>query len=228
MSQKKIIEFEDNRIKKIVYVSSCFLNQNCRFPGIAMFEGNILDVLEPLLKKRIGIEQLPCLECMGWGGASRKSIFKFLPTIKKYYDSKLYPIIKFFGKIWYWNYKRLCKKEAKKVVSRIEDYEKSGYEILGIITMNDSPTCGVTQTIDLLGSFFKYKDFDIKIEELEHPKLEKMKEIIPKLLIEGQGTFMHELLKKLKKRKLNIRIVGFDPWRNLNEEVEKIKNQLIK
>ncbi len=227
MNQKKIIAFEDNRIKKIVYVSNCLLNQNCRFPGIATREGNILEIIEPLLKKGIGIEQLPCLECMGWGGVSRRSIFRFLPTIKKYHDSKLFPIIKLLVKIWYWNYKRLCKKAAKKVATEIKDYKNSDYEILGIIAMNDSPTCGVTQTIDFLRSIFKYKEFDFKLEDLEYPKLEKMKEIIPKLLVEGQGTFMHELLVKLKKLKINIKIVGFDPWHNFYEEVEKIKKQIL-
>ncbi|NHI94849.1 MAG: DUF523 domain-containing protein [Candidatus Lokiarchaeota archaeon] len=227
MSQKNNITFEDNRIKKIVFVSNCLLNQNCRFPGIATFEGNVLEILEPILKKGIGIEQLPCLECMGWGGVSRKSIFKFLPTIKRHYRSKLFPIIKLFGKIWYWNYKRLCKKVAKKEASKIKDYKNSGYEILGIITMNDSPTCGVTRTIDLLNFIFNYKDFGFKLEDLEYPKLEKMKEIISKLLIEGQGTFTRELLEKLKKLKINIKIVGFNPWHNYDEEIERINKQIL-
>jgi len=227
MTPKRKIWFEDNRSKKIVYISHCLLNQNCRYPGIATSDGIIVEILEPLLRKGIGIEQLPCLECMEWGGVSRNSILKFLPIIRKYSYSKLSPFIKLFSKIWYWNYKRLCKREAKKVANQIKDHLNSGYTILGLISMNDSPTCGVTKTLDLLGSIFKYRELEIDLEDFEHPKLEKMRNLIPKLLVDGEGTFMHELVAKLKKLKQDIKIIGFNPWDNLDEEVNKIKNQIF-
>jgi len=227
MKERKEIRFEDKRSRKIIYTSCCLLNQNRRAPGIAVCGGAISEFVEPLLKREIGIEQLPCLECMGWGGVSRKSIFRILPILFRHGDSKLFPIIKFFGAVWLWNYKRLCKKEAKKAANQMEDYKNSGYEILGVIAMNDSPTCGATKTIDLLGFISKYKKLGIKLEDLEYPGLEKMRELLPKLLVEGQGTFMRELIIELKRKKINTKIIGFDPWHDIKEEAERIKNIIL-
>jgi len=147
-TDKKEINFEDNRSRKIIYLGNCLLNQNIRFPGIGVCGGAFYDLVTPLIKRGIGIEQLPCLERIGWGGVHRRSVYGMLPMLFKYANSKSFPIIKLLGTVWFWNYKRLCKKEAKKVVGQMEDYKKSGYEILGIIAMNDSPTCGVTKTSD--------------------------------------------------------------------------------
>ena len=94
---KREIKFEDNRKKEIIFLSSCILNQNNRFPGIAVHKGAINNLIEPFLKEGIGIEQLPCLECMGWGGVSRKNIFRFLPSIFRHSNSKL---MKLSSKIW--------------------------------------------------------------------------------------------------------------------------------
>jgi predicted secreted protein len=216
--------FEDKRAKKIIFLSSCILNQNNRFPGIALYSGAISDLITPLLKAGIGLEQLPCLECMGWGGVSRKSIFKFLPTIFKHENSKL---IKIFSKLWLWKFKRNCKKEAKKIVNRIKDYLTSGYEISGIIAMNDSPTCGITKTINILNLIFNYAELGIDKEDLEHPNYEQMKSIMPKIIIEGKGYFMQKLTSRLRKKKIDIELIGFDPWIDISIEVERIKKIVL-
>lgn len=146
----------------------------------------------------------------------------------KYANSKSFPIIKLLGTVWFWNYKRLCKKEAKKVVGQMEDYKKSGYEILGIIAMNDSPTCGVTKTSDFFILFSKGQGLDVKLEDLEYPRLEKMSELLSKYLVDGQGLFMHEIVTELKRKKIDIKIIGFDPWCDIKEEVERIINIVFK
>ncbi len=226
LSKTEIITFDDKRSKKMVYLSHCLLNQNSRYPGIATHKGSIIELVDLIIEAGIGIEQLPCLECLGWGGVSRKSIFKFLPTIRRFSHSKLFPVIKFFGQIWYWHYKRLCKKIAKTVAKEFEDFKNSGYNIIGIIAMDDSPTCGITQTIDLLDITFNYEDYNIELEDLEHPMFEKMQKIIPKLLKKGQGTFMHHLISRLKKMKIDIKLMGFNPWHNPLDELDKIKKNL--
>jgi len=222
---KREIKFEDNRKKEIIFLSSCILNQNNRFPGIAVHKGAINNLIEPFLKEGIGIEQLPCLECMGWGGVSRKNIFRFLPSIFRHSNSKL---MKLSSKIWISKYQRLCKKEAKRIVKRIENYILNGYKIIGIIGMNDSPTCGVTNTINLLNSIFHYREFKIELKDFQSPNIEKMKKIIPKMLIEGQGIFMKELISKIRKKKSDILIIGFDPWLDIEKEAKRIKDLFFK
>jgi predicted secreted protein len=217
---------KDKRKKKIVYISSCILNQNLRFPGIAIKGGAVVEIIELLLKNKLGIEQLPCLERMGWGGVSRRKFLRLQPIAFKFVGSSLFLIINFFFKIWIFKFSRLCKKEAFKVVDQMEDYINSSYSILGIIAMNDSPTCGATRTIDLLKSASKYKNLGFKTEDLENPELEKMRIITPSLCEEGSGLFMIEVMKELSKRGINIKVIGFDPWYDLKKEAERIANIL--
>ncbi|UCC19298.1 MAG: hypothetical protein JSV62_14525, partial [Promethearchaeota archaeon] len=199
----------DKRGKRIVYLSKCLLNQNLRFPGIAVESGAIAELLIPLINKGVGIEPLPCLERLGWGGVGRKSFYKYFPVVTKNIGSRKFPLIKFFLRIWLRNFKKLCKKEAKKIVKQMLDYDRSGYSIKGIITTNDSPTCGYTKTINFIEITSKFKELGIK-DEFENPTLEKMKNIIPSLCEKGSGYFTTELVRQLKNNKLKIDIIGFN------------------
>ncbi|MFW9881480.1 MAG: hypothetical protein ACFFG0_51100 [Candidatus Thorarchaeota archaeon] len=216
----------DKRGKKIIYLSRCLLNQNLRFPGIGVESGAIRELTISLIKKGIGLEPLPCLERLGWGGVKRKTFYKYLPKISKQIGSFKFPIIKFFLRIWIRKFKKLCQKEARKVVGQIQNYHESGYSIIGIIMTNDSPTCGVTKTINLFGILSKFKDLRI-IDELTNPTFERMKDFIPNLCEDGTGLFTSELINEIKKKKLNTKIIGFDIWNDLTEETERVLEKLI-
>ncbi|MFX0042363.1 MAG: hypothetical protein ACFE8L_05590 [Candidatus Hodarchaeota archaeon] len=212
----------DKRGKKIIYVSHCLLNQNLRFPGIAVQSGAIVELITILIRNGIGIELLPCLERKGWGGVSRKTFYKFFPFINKTIGTKKFPITKLILRFWLSRFKKKCRKEAKKIVNQMIDYVKSGYTILGIITTNDSPTCGYTKTINLLEALKKYKAFGMTPKALRKPNLEEMKNFIPNLCKEGSGFFTSELVKQMKKRKLKLSILGFNIWNNLTEETKRV------
>ncbi|MFX0023347.1 MAG: hypothetical protein ACFE9S_13555 [Candidatus Hermodarchaeota archaeon] len=212
----------DKRGWKIVYLSQCLLNQNLRFPGIAVESGVITELIEALIQHGIGIETLPCLERVGWGGVKRKTFYKYFPIVSKNIGSIKFPLIKLILRIWIMNYKKVCKKEAKKVISQLKDYINSGYSILGMITTNDSPTCGFTKTMNLLELSSKYKELGIKDEIFENPSLENMKNIIPNLCEDGSGYFTAELNKQINKNKLDIKMVGYDIWNNSSEEIKKV------
>ncbi|NVM38178.1 MAG: hypothetical protein HWN81_21470 [Candidatus Lokiarchaeota archaeon] len=215
----------DKRGKKIIYLSQCLLNQNLRFPGIAVESGAIAELLIPIIKNGIGIEPLPCLERLGWGGVKRKTFFKYFPMISKNTGSPKFPIIKLFLRLWLKKFKNLCKKETKKIILQMQDYNNSGYTILGIITTNDSPTCGYTKTINFLGIISKFKELGIK-DEFENPTLEKMKNIIPSLCENGSGYFMSEITKLIKRSELEVDVIGFNVWNNLSEETQRVLGKL--
>jgi predicted secreted protein len=107
------------------------------------------------------------------------------------------------------------------------DYQNSGYKILGIIVMNDSPTCGVTKTGDLFSSISEGQKDGLKLEDLEYPRLEKVGGLLKKVLVEGQGTFIHEIVEVMKRKKIDTKIIGFDPWCDVNEETERIMTLLF-
>jgi predicted secreted protein len=110
----------DKRTRRIVFLAHCFLNMNTRFPEGADFAGANVPLVELLLQSEVGIVQMPCPEflCLGlektnWGVGSAAAIR----------DS--------------------FRRVAETAADQVEAYLGLGYEVLGIIGMNPSPSCGV-------------------------------------------------------------------------------------
>ena len=220
------VTFTDNRGRKIVYISNCLLNQNARSPGVAVRKGANTELIEIFLDNDIGIEQLPCLECILWGGVSRKDVSKWQPVVLNSVGKAWFPIIESFAKMRLWKTKQSCQREADKVVDRIEDYTLEKYTILGVIGINGSPTCGVTRTMDYLYIAKNHKSLGISLEDLEKPRLEKVRDIEAKVQFDGPGFFFGPLMEELKKREMDIKVIGYEPWSEPKEEAERIAGLL--
>jgi predicted secreted protein len=225
------INFKDNRGRKIVYVSCCLLNQNARTPGVAIRKGALTELIQMFLNNDIGIEQLPCMECRLWGGVSRKTIHTLQPLVLNSVGRSWFPFIEFVSNIMFRKTKYACRKEAKKIVKRIQDYIMERYTIIGILGVNCSPTCGVTKTMDHM-DIAKNKDkFGITLQDLMNPQLEKMIEIAQKTSINGSGFFFSCIMKELNRRKMDIRVIGVDidstdSWSKPQKEVGRIAGLL--
>jgi predicted secreted protein len=110
------------RDKKLILLSHCILNQNSVVLPLARAKGGFL-IAKSLLDKGIGIIQLPCPE------------FKFLgperkPMNKEQYDSP--------------EYRTLCRELFKPILEDIKKYLAQSYSLVGIVGINDSPTCSIT------------------------------------------------------------------------------------
>jgi len=208
----KKLEYSDKRGRKIVYVSRCILNCNAKFPGCADVPGVYTEIIHPIAEKGIGIEQMPCLEIMGWGGVNRYKVIYGLDL-----NDKKAP--------WINEYFELCKQEAKKVVDQMEDYLKSGFEILGVIYVDDSPTCGLTNTQTFPDVHFQM--MEMNIPEGKEFDLDYMFEnILPFVDTSGEGAYGYQLYIEVKKRRLPIKFVPFGPTKLRLEEVKRILEDL--
>lgn len=225
MNSRKI-DFKDNRGRKIVYVSCCLLNQNAHTPGVATRKGAFNELIQMFLSNDIGIEQLPCMECRLWGGVSRKTIHTFQPLVLNSVGRVWFPFIEFCSTIEMGKTKYACRKEAKKVVKRIQDYLMEGYTIIGILGVNGSPTCGVTKTINYIDMAKNKNKLDITLQDLMNPQLEKMIEIEQKARINGSGSFFSSLIGELKKRKVDLKVEGIDLLSKPQKEVARIADLL--
>lgn len=110
------------RSGRIVVVSHCILNVHSLEENLAIYPGLEEEVVELLLKKGVGIYQIPCPEI------ELSSIFrKALPK-----ESYEHPKIREF-------YRKL----AVSIVQTLSSYIKKGYKISAVLGAEGSPTCGI-------------------------------------------------------------------------------------
>ena len=110
----------DKRARRVIFISHCWLNINTRFPEGCAFEGANVPLVKTLLDSGLGIIQMPCpeYECLG---------------LEKWQ----------YGELKGDDLRACFRKRAQVVVDQIKDYRAMGFEIVGVLGMNPSPSCGV-------------------------------------------------------------------------------------
>jgi len=112
----------DKRSGKIVVVSHCLLNVHSLEDNLAIYPGLEEEVVELLIKKGVGIYQIPCPE-IELSGIFRKALPK-----EAYEHQKIRDV-----------YRQLAEKMTRTLIW----YVKKGYEIVAVLGAEGSPTCGV-------------------------------------------------------------------------------------
>jgi predicted secreted protein len=130
--------FIDKRGKKVVLVAHCVLNQNTKLDRCAQYSGAIPEVVQLLLDKGIGIIQMPCPEMFRLG-LDRQVALSTNPTIESE-DTRIAEIM--IDK----KSQEICERMADDALFQIEEYIKNDFEIIGLIGINGSPTCGIETT----------------------------------------------------------------------------------
>lgn len=110
------------RSKKVVLVSHCILNQNTVVNPLARAKGAYMDIVTELMKKGIGIHQLPCPEYRYLG-------LKREPMTKEQYETEAY--------------RSLNRSISFDTVNIVKEYINNDYDVIGIIGINESPTCSI-------------------------------------------------------------------------------------
>ena len=121
---------KDKRSERIVVVSHCLLNVHSLEDNLAIYPGLEEEVIELLIKKGVGVYQIPCPEI------ELSSIFrKALPK-----ESYEHPKIRA-------TYRQL----AGKIIRNLKWYVRRGCQIQAVLGAEGSPSCG----IDLVGKWKK-------------------------------------------------------------------------
>ena len=148
------------RSKKIVFISHCLLNQNVRPLGTEKYPGIVKELMDLFSEAGVGLVQMPCPEFELDGGFSRK------PKSLEKLDTKAY--------------RKGCRELAKKALGQIDMYKQKSYNVLGILGVEFSPSCGVHQ-------------------------IENGSKNVP-----GKGIFIEELEDEMNKRNFQIPIIGMN------------------
>ncbi len=112
----------DQRSGKIVVVSHCILNVHSLEDNLAIYPGMEEEVVKLLIKRRVGIYQIPCPE-VELSGIFRKA----LP--KESYDNQ--------------KIRKIYRSLAESISQTLKLYTKKGYEIALVLGAEGSPTCGI-------------------------------------------------------------------------------------
>lgn len=135
----------DERSGKVAFVSHCLLNENTRYLGGAFHAGAVPELIDELVQAGVGISQLPCPEQRAWGGVLKRLLLR-VHGIK---GSPLYLMRRPLLRLWVAYTALAYTRLARQVVREIEDYQRSGFEVVGVIGVGSSPSCGVDNTLDM-------------------------------------------------------------------------------
>ncbi|HOG46827.1 MAG TPA: hypothetical protein PLJ35_13435 [Anaerolineae bacterium] len=115
----------DRRSRRVVLLAHCILNQNAVVEPLARRPGALEGIARLCLEAGVGLLQLPCPELIE-RGAGRA------PDERSGYDTPAQ--------------RALCRRLLEPVRVQVAAYREAGYEIVGLIGIGHSPSCGVHTT----------------------------------------------------------------------------------
>jgi uncharacterized protein YbbK (DUF523 family) len=136
---------QDRRGGRVVFVSHCLLNENVRYPGGACRPGSIREWLDRWESEGVGICQMPCPEQRAWGGVAKRYIAPAFAA----QGSALWPARRWVTGIFVLYTRIRYRLMARRVAAEVRDYLRSGYQVVGLVGVAGSPSCGVTRTLDV-------------------------------------------------------------------------------
>lgn len=144
------------RNKKIIFTAHCVLNQNSVIKDWERSTSSFKTIIDLIIKEDISIIQLPCPELKHLG-------LDRPPLSKEDYDNS--------------EYRQLCSQLTESIVEEILVYKKENYKIIGLIGIEESPTCDTNgqKGIFMEELFKKLNHKDLKLRTFDIP--EKYSEI---------------------------------------------------
>jgi len=189
-------QLADARGKRVVFVSHCLLNENVRYLGGATRAGIVQEAIDPYTRNGVGIYQMPCPEQQAWGGVLKRRMTRLYGS-----RSLRQPLARrvFVTAIRWWSwpvYRRL----ARRVATDVADYAGSGCDVVEIVGVGASPSCGVLTTLDLDRAVHAMADCDRT--RLDQRTVNQR--VIADSAVAGRGMFVAALQRQLERRGLRV------------------------
>jgi predicted secreted protein len=193
-------QLQDQRSRKIVFLSHCLLNENTRYLGGACRCGAVREVVQACLDNELGIVQMPCPEQHAWGGVLKRRLLWFFGSARKL----RYRLRRALVPLLLWYTRRVYAKLARQVAGQVADYQSSGFTVVGIVGVDGSPSCGLHQTLDMTRSMAMVAHLPLTSSTAD------MNAIIPACLADGSGIFLALLQQEIRRRGLDIPFLAHD------------------
>lgn len=203
-------QLADRRGGRVVLLSHCLLDENVRYLGGAGRAGGVQEVVDDWLGRGVGIYQLPCPEQRAWGGVLKPRMltaFGAAGTLRAPATRLLLPA---FVRRTRLVYQRL----ARSVGRDVADYRRSGVEIVGVVGIACSPSCGVHTTLDLTAAVDTLTR--CPLARLDRRTLNE--DVVAAPSRAGEGMFTHELRRRLEKAGASVPFYEHDLLQELQTE----------
>jgi predicted secreted protein len=192
----------DGRSGRVIFLSHCLLNENVRYLGGATRPGAVDELVDVAQRAGVGICQMACPEQMAWGGVLKRHLLLGYGrdrTAGRVASRLLAPVLVAHTR---WRYRRL----AGRVAAEIADYHRSGLEVVGIVGVDGSPSCGVQHTLDLDRSLKAL----VTCHRASIDRAAFNDRVLLANLVAGEGLFVAALRRHLQHRHLTVPLYAHD------------------
>jgi uncharacterized protein YbbK (DUF523 family) len=192
----------DARGKRVVFVSHCLLNENVRYLGGASRSGAIAEVVDHYVAAGCGLCQMPCPEQQAWGGVLK-------PRMLRLYGSRSlrHPVVRrVLVAVARWMTAASYCRLARRVARDIRDCVAAGVDVVEIVGVGASPSCGVSTTLDFEGAVHAMGRCD---PSTITPAIVN-REVVAANVTEGEGLFTGALRRRLARTGVEVRFVEHD------------------
>ena len=177
-------------------MSHCLLNENVRFLGGAGHPGVARDELDPYIVDGVGIVQMPCPEQHAWGGVlKRRMLALYGRRILRWRPVRraVVAIVRFITTAD-------CRRLARRTGAQIADYARSGFDVIGVVGVGASPSCGVATTLDLDSAIAAMATCDPDTVDAATV----LGRVLAANVVDGEGMFVAALRGDLAKRGISV------------------------
>ncbi len=181
----------DNRSRKIILLAHCLLNQNSIVEGLARYHAMVRELIDILHKYGIGIIQLPCPEMLHSG-------LRRWWQVREQYDNP--------------GFRRIARELVKPVIDYLLEYKRNGFQVLGLIGVSGSPSCGVHYTSS-------------SNSWLGNPSRAK-----PSKRVSGRGVFIQILVEEAAKNNIQLPLLleyDYDDPDNSIKRIEEVLKEHV-
>lgn len=185
----------------MVFLSHCLLNENTRYLGGATQAGPLPEVLDACADAGIGMVQMPCPEERAWGGVRKRRLLllygsdRWLPAGLR---RRLLTAALAYTR---WVYRRL----ARQAAGQIADYRRSGMNVVAVVGVDGSPSCGVACTLDLRTAADRLAACPRRTMTVDDANA-----VVRETLAPGPGMYTAMLGRELQRRRVEVHLLAHD------------------
>jgi predicted secreted protein len=191
-------QLRDSRGGRVLFVSHCLLNENVRYLGGATRTGAVVELAQAAFDNGVGLVQMPCPEQIAWGGVWKTRLVSGYArdeTWGRHPRARQVAAAFFVG----WT-RAILWPTAGFVASQITDYRRAGMDVVGVVGVGASPSCGVTCTLDFDAAFDAVATCPLR--ELTRSMMNER--VVAANTRPGRGLFTAALLAALARRHMTV------------------------